>query len=208
MFNKKYIKFIAVAAGIVILTAYYQISNFANNITNQFNEVKTSNVEKVHYDNMIYFSQNSKLPLPFRNREVIITSLVNLNRIHPVLHIRRPHNGTDIVGKGKGCEILAIANGKIKAKAYQQGGAGNYIIIDHGDLFHTGQNITTSYFHMKDPSPFNVGDNVKAGDVIGNQGNTGIGTGEHLHLELRFNGAVRDIRPYLFGEELGIGYHR
>lgn len=208
MFNKKYIKFIAVAVGIVILTAYYQISNFANNIINQSNEVKTSNIEKVHYDNMIYFSQNSKLPLPFKNREIIITSLVNLNRIHPVLHIRRPHNGTDIVGKGKGCEILAIADGKIKSKAYQSGGAGNYIIIDHGDLFHIGQNITTSYFHMKDPSPFNVGDNVKAGDVIGNQGNTGIGTGEHLHLELRFNEAVRDIRPYLFGEELGIGYHR
>ena len=50
MFNKKYIKFIGVAVGIVILTAYYQISNFANNITNQSNEVKTSNVEKVQYD--------------------------------------------------------------------------------------------------------------------------------------------------------------
>ena len=105
-------------------------------------------------------------------------------------------------------EIAKKNNGIIKAKAYQQGGAGNYIIIDHGDLFHTGQDITTSYFHMRDPSHFNIGDNVKAGDVIGNQGNTGIGTGEHLHLELRFNGAVRDIRPYLFGEELGIGYHR
>ena len=86
MFNKKYIKFIAVAAGIVILTAYYQISNFANNITNQSNEVKTSNIEKVHYDNMIYFSQNSKLPLPFRNREVIITSLQTVDKVYKIFY--------------------------------------------------------------------------------------------------------------------------
>ena len=57
MFNKKYIKFIAVGVGIVILTAYYQISNFANNITNQSNEIKTSNIEKVdHIIIMDYFT--------------------------------------------------------------------------------------------------------------------------------------------------------
>ena len=94
------------------------------------------------------------------------------------------HNGIDLrpmkAGK-KGDDIKSVANGKVMvAKVDGAGlynGFGKYIVIDHNGW-------CTLYAHL---DYFNcaVGDTVKAGQVIGYMGNTGLSTGVHLHFEIR-----------------------
>lgn len=56
---------------------------------------------------------------------------------------------------------------------------GNYVLIDHG------QSEFSLYAHLK-PGSVRVkpGDQVKAGDVIGNLGSSGNSTEPHLHFQI------------------------
>ena len=89
------------------------------------------------------------------------------------------HDGIDI-GVPLYTPIQAPADGiVIVAKWYN--GYGNYIEIDHGNGVHS------FYGHL---SSFNVkiGDKITQGKIIGKSGNTGIGTGAHLHFGVHKNG--------------------
>ena len=55
---------------------------------------------------------------------------------------------------------------------------GNAVILDHGAGLHTG------YWHLS-KIDVNVGQQVKAGDKLGEVGTTGLSTGAHLHWEMR-----------------------
>lgn len=106
-----------------------------------------------------------------------ITSLHGY-RIHPVYGTKKLHDGIDI-GVPLNTAVQAAAEGTIKeAKWYN--GYGNYIEIDHGN------NIISFYGHL---TSFNVkkGDSVKQGQIIAKSGNTGIGTGAHLHFGVHKN---------------------
>jgi len=50
---------------------------------------------------------------------------------------------------------------------------------------------------MNSTPPVSVGQNVSQGDVIGHVGTTGNSTGNHLHLELRVNGARTNPLNYV-----------
>lgn len=117
----------------------------------------------------------------------LVTSFFSKNRKHPVLQgVIRPHQGVDFGTHGTDDEILAAAAGTVRVHGYHQS-AGNYISINH----HNGW--TTGYLHLKKVSVKN-GQKVKQGQVIGIKGNTGIGTGVHLHFELhRSNGWTNDL---------------
>ena len=75
-----------------------------------------------------------------------------------------------------GTPVHAANSGKV-VQAGPGGDAGNYVMIKHSD------GHWTNYQHL---SKINVkkGDNVVAGDVIGNSGNTGNSTGAHLHFSI------------------------
>ena len=70
------------------------------------------------------------------------------------------------------------------------GGYGNYVIIDHGNEF------ITLYGHLSEVD-VEIGDEVKKGNVIGKMGSTGFSTGDHLHIEIRYQGYILNPAFYL-----------
>ncbi|MEK6190601.1 MAG: M23 family metallopeptidase [Carnobacterium alterfunditum] len=102
-------------------------------------------------------------------------------RLHPVYKDMRLHAGTDIADVGvHGTPVLSAKDGTV-VYAAPLSTYGNLVMIDHGD------GVQTRYAHL---SGFNVsqGDKVAQGQVVGYVGNTGIGTGSHLHFEIRIDG--------------------
>ncbi len=93
------------------------------------------------------------------------------------------HGGVDLRGK-TGEPVYAIAGGKIALadKLYYEG---NFVVIDHGNR------IFSYYMHMNDLS-VKEGTMIKAGDVIGHVGSTGISTASHLHVSLVIQGIQVD----------------
>lgn len=87
------------------------------------------------------------------------------------------HRGLDIPAS-KGTKVIAADSGKVVvAKTGHNGGRGNYVVIDHGN------GLGTLYQHLN-KYIVTVGQSVKQGDKIAEVGNSGIGTGPHLHFEV------------------------
>ncbi|MBQ2391243.1 MAG: peptidoglycan DD-metalloendopeptidase family protein [Clostridia bacterium] len=97
------------------------------------------------------------------------------------------HGGTDICfyGGAYGKPIYAAAAGTVIAAGWNNGGYGNYVIIDHGVL--NGNRYTTLYAHASSVC-VSAGQTVSQGTHIANIGNTGQSFGAHLHFEVRVNG--------------------
>jgi murein DD-endopeptidase MepM/ murein hydrolase activator NlpD len=56
--------------------------------------------------------------------------------------------------------------------------------------------VTTLYAHFSSIA-VSRGQRVAQGQVLGNGGRTGYATGNHLHFEVRVNGAVQNPLTYL-----------
>jgi murein DD-endopeptidase MepM/ murein hydrolase activator NlpD len=95
----------------------------------------------------------------------------------------RPHSGIDIA-LNTGDPICAAFDGVVRL-AKPNGGYGNCIVIRHYN------NLETLYGHLSKIN-VKVGQEVKAGDVIGLGGSTGRSTGPHLHFECRLMYACCD----------------
>jgi murein DD-endopeptidase MepM/ murein hydrolase activator NlpD len=85
------------------------------------------------------------------------------------------HEGTDFSAY-HGTPVYASAGGRV-ALAESLIVRGGAVILDHGLGIHTG------YYHLSDIK-VNPGDEVEAGDLIGEVGTTGRSTGNHLHWDL------------------------
>ena len=118
-------------------------------------------------------------------------------RLHPIKKVMKMHNGIDIPAPS-GTPIYTPLGGTVTTNAYQAGGAGNYIKIDHGN------GLTTVYMHMVEKSPCAKGSTVTAGQQVGKVGTTGGSTGNHLHFEVHENGKAVDPLGYTsYGVEKG-----
>ncbi len=106
-------------------------------------------------------------------------------RLHPVLGIRKLHDGTDFAASC-GTPMKAAASGTV-AERYYNAGYGNRLMIDHGKL--DGRYVTTGYNHATNYI-VSVGQKVSKGQTIGYVGTTGYSTGCHLHLMVWENGGT------------------
>ncbi|MBC2670862.1 peptidoglycan DD-metalloendopeptidase family protein [Novosphingobium piscinae] len=111
-----------------------------------------------------------------------VTSLYG-QRFHPILGYTRMHAGVDF-GAAWGAPIMATAEGVVSYAGFH-GGHGNYVRLEHGGGLGTG------YGHMSRIAVA-PGQRVRAGDVIGFVGSTGLSTGPHLHYEMYRNGQTVD----------------
>ncbi|MBS0255496.1 MAG: M23 family metallopeptidase [Proteobacteria bacterium] len=122
-------------------------------------------------------SQTSGLIMPVAGH---LTSSFGM-RFHPILGYSRMHSGTDF-GAAYGSPIVAVADGLV-SYAGVHGGHGNYVRLEHGG------GVGSGYGHMSRIAVA-PGSRVRAGQVIGYVGSTGLSTGPHLHYEV-----FRDGRP-------------
>lgn len=93
---------------------------------------------------------------------------------------RPGHRGIDIAKPDK-TPIYAVTDGTV-VQSGPATGFGSWIVIDHQI---DGKKYSTVYGHMRaEDLLVNVGDVVKAGDHISNEGSEGESTGPHLHFEV------------------------
>lgn len=99
------------------------------------------------------------------------------------------HTGTDI-GCSEGTPVRACRDGVVIKRRELTYSYGKYLQIDHGG------GLTTIYGHNS-KLLVNEGDHVKQGQVIAKSGSTGNSTGNHCHIELRYNGTPVNFAPSL-----------
>ena len=98
-------------------------------------------------------------------------------RKDPFTGKRKFHNGIDL--HARSAKVFAMMQGRVIAVG-QDKVSGKYVTLRHG-------NFTVSYCHLSQIS-VSQGQDVLSGDVVGITGNTGRGTGEHLHITIRQKG--------------------
>lgn len=134
-----------------------------------------------------YFNENGenvkkaflRAPLDF----AYISSHFNPNRMHPILHKIKAHNGVDYVAK-RNTPVKASGDGVISFIG-RQSGYGRTVEIKHGG------NIKTLYAHLERfNTKLKVGSKVKQGEIIAFVGDSGQATGPHLHFEF-WQGEIR-----------------
>ncbi len=134
-----------------------------------------------------YFNENGenvkkaflRAPLDF----AYISSHFNPNRMHPILHKIKAHNGVDYAAK-RNTPVKTSGDGVISFMG-RQSGYGRTVEIKHGG------NIKTLYAHLERfNTKLKVGSKVKQGEIIAFVGDSGQATGPHLHFEF-WQGEIR-----------------
>lgn len=114
------------------------------------------------------------------------------NMIDPFTQKERFHNAIDIAAES-GTTVNSYADGVVLEAVIRyepNKGSGKYITIQHAD------GIQTRYAHLGTVL-VQGGQEVKAGEKIGEVGSTGVSTGPHLHFELIKDGQHVDPLQYL-----------
>jgi murein DD-endopeptidase MepM/ murein hydrolase activator NlpD len=143
---------------------YYANRFFSNNKNKEYFDADGNNMQKAFL----------RAPLDF----AYISSHFNPNRMHPILHTIRAHNGVDYAAK-RGSPVRTTGDGNISFVG-RKNGCGNEIVIKHSNEY------TTRYCHLERfEKNIKKGKKVSQGDTIGFVGSTGLATGPHLHYEFK-----------------------
>jgi murein DD-endopeptidase MepM/ murein hydrolase activator NlpD len=138
----------------------------------------------------------------FENRETVLNSttkqedLASLLLFQPVEGVitqafnrKESHFGVDIAAK-KDESVKSVADGTVIMASWTR--EDGYVI----GVQHTSQLV--SFYKHNSLLNREIGDVVKAGDVLGTVGNSGENTtGPHLHLELWYNGSPIDPQNFI-----------
>ncbi len=103
------------------------------------------------------------------------------------------HTGQDIAAP-EGTPVYAPAPG-IVLLAERLNVRGNAVVLGHG------AGVTSNYWHLSGLA-VRAGQTVRAGDLLGWVGTTGLSTGPHLHWEIRVYGVPVDPVPWTRGWSL------
>jgi len=110
-------------------------------------------------------------------------------RMHPILHIRRMHEGIDFIAD-VGSPVYATGNGRVVFIG-RRGGYGLTVELDHGYGYHT------IYAHLSKVL-VKEGQKVTRGTQIAKTGDSGLSTGPHLHYEVEHNGVKENPAGFFF----------
>ncbi len=105
----------------------------------------------------------------------------------------RVHEGFDIVAKC-GAKLVSVTDGNVVRRGFHAALYGNYVLIAD-----SVEPRTYFYSHLVRPAPVKVGQQVTAGQLVGNEGKTGNAQsiGCHLHFEVREQGRPINPEPLL-----------
>lgn len=115
-------------------------------------------------------------PLPIHYR---VTSEFGFRRA-------RFHYGIDLK-LNTGDSVISAFDGMVRIAKFQKGGYGRYVVVRHNN------GLETVYGHLS-KILVKEGQTVKAGELLGEGGNTGRSTGPHLHFEIRYLGQAINPR--------------
>ncbi|MGH2983771.1 MAG: M23 family metallopeptidase [Solirubrobacterales bacterium] len=105
----------------------------------------------------------------------------------------RIHSGFDVTARC-GTPLAAARAGTVVKRTFDPRLDGNFVVIRG-----LGERRKYQYSHMVRPSPFQQGDEVHPGDIVGHIGRTGnaASTPCHLHFEIHLRGHPIDPEPAL-----------
>lgn len=92
----------------------------------------------------------------------------------------RWHHGTDLK-LTTGDPVYTVFDGIVRMKSYDRNGYGYFVLVRHKN------GLETLYGHLSKIT-VEIGQEVRAGEVLGLGGSTGRSTGPHLHFEIRYQG--------------------
>ena len=134
--------------------------------------------------------------LPTGEEPSYVSSGYSQSRLHPILNVRRPHEGIDIVAR-RGTPVVAAAKGRVIYAGNTGGDYGYMVDIDHG------QGVITRYAHLARGSiVIRRGQTVERWQKIAEVGSTGLVTSPSIHYEVIVNGRARDPDEFVLSDVL------
>ena len=129
------------------------------------------------------------MPVAWTSGHRLISSGFGYRR-HPVLGVRRLHQGLDLP-RPAGSPVRAACEGRVIFAGWQ-GGFGRLVILKHPG------GMKTWYGHLS-KIQVEPGQKVAKGAFIGRVGSSGLATGPHLHFEVRDRfGNALNPKKFLF----------
>lgn len=134
--------------------------------------------------------------LPTAGEPSYVSSGFSRNRLHPILNVRRPHEGIDIVAR-RGTPVVAAAKGRIIYAGNTGGDYGYMIDVDHGD------GVITRYAHLaKGSIVARRGQVVERWQKLAEVGSTGLVTSPSIHYEVIVDGRAQDPDEFVLSDVL------
>lgn len=165
-----------------------QVLSYVDDVSRKINFEKTQYIEisnKIKENKQLYRAIPAIKPC-----NGVITDGFGM-RIHPILHIKRMHEGIDF-NVESGSPVFATGDGTIDFVGNKEG-FGLVVEIDHNFGYQT------IYAHLSQ-AIVHEGQKVKRGEEIALSGNSGLSTGPHLHYEVHQNGVALNPDEFFFGD--------